>query len=150
VCACQRPVIVMYRECGRLPAGIGGMTSLAIGTDADGGVRRIRGLVVIAYMTVGAGIGCGVIITGVAGIAIDGSVGSCQGIIVSMDRECCRLPSRIGCVAGFAVGWDTYCGMIWICRLSESSFMTGKTDGRRSCPTISMAAQAVCRCVCTR
>lgn len=134
------PVIVMYRECGRLPAGIGSMTRLAIGSDTDGGMGWIRSLVVIIDMAAGTGIWCGIIVACMAGITIDGSVGSRQGIIVTMDRESCRLPSRIRCVAGLTVGRDAYGGMIWICSLIKGSFMAGKTNGRCSNPTVCMAA----------
>lgn len=104
--ACEGPIVVMNRECGRRPARIGGMACFTVGADTDGIMVRICGLVVIRNVATGTGIGCVVIITCMTGITINAGMGACEGIVVVMDWKCSRLPARICGMAGFTIVWN--------------------------------------------
>ena len=104
VSALEYPVIIVDWEGGRCPSGIGGVAVVAIRRNACRDVIRVRRLVIGLLMTGITGIRCGGIIPVMAGIAVvcNGGMRTGKRIVIAMDGECGRGPSRIGGVACLA------------------------------------------------
>jgi len=115
-------------ESSRCPSGIGGVAVVAIRRNAYRDVIWIRRLVIGLLMTSIAGIWCGGIIPVMAGIAVvcNGGMGAGKRIVVAMDGECGRCPSRIGRVACFAGIWNADGDVVRIGRLVIIAFMAAK------------------------
>lgn len=90
---------------------------------------RICCLVVISLVAAEAGGGCIVVVSANMAIAaINGSVGTLQDIIVTMDRESCRLPVRISSMTGTARGRNAQCAVIGIGRLVVISLVAAQAS----------------------
>ena len=107
------------------------MAVVAIRRNACRDVIRVRRLVIGLLMTGITGIRCGGIIPVMAGIAVvcNGGMRTGKRIVIAMDGECGRGPSRIGCVACLAGVRNSKRYMVWVGRLGISRVMTIRTDG---------------------
>ncbi len=150
VCACERinSIVVKRRRrpgCFRVAGG-------AIGRELRRSVIGIRRVGIIGCVTAVAGIGRGVVIAVVASGAIvgDGGVRSVQRIIVVVDRERSRLPTRIRGMAHRTIRREIQCHVVRISCLVEIRGVTGGT--LRGCTDISsgMAFNTISRKVRAR
>ena len=88
-------------------------------------MRRIVRLVIIIEVAANAGIGSTVVVVVVAIIAVAyRCMGTFQNIIIVMIREQCRIPSRIGSVAGGAFSRQIQGCVAGICGLVVVTGMT--------------------------
>jgi len=102
-----------------------GMTDLAGCWILLGRVIWIGSLVVVVHVTSGACIGRVVVIpvVTVAALVGDGCMRTCKNIIVVVNRECGRLPARIGGMAGNTLVGYPYSRMIRIGGLAVISLV---------------------------
>ena len=95
-------------------------------------MRRIRRGIIISLVATIAGIGSAVIIAIVAKITLVGNrcMGTLENPVVIVDRECCRFPARISCMAGFTGRRNAYGIMVRIGCLIVITFMATITGIR--------------------
>ena len=115
------------------------MTTLAIGANADCGMRRIVCTVIIALMAAYTGILYVGIITIMALVTVCRSMCPGQWIIIIVNVKCRWRPARICCMAGRTSSRDTERGMVWVVALVIGSHMTCSTICWCSAPPIGMA-----------
>ena len=93
---------------GRRYPGRFRVTRLTVRRELRTGVVRIGGLPVIILMAAKTGVRRVVVIPVMAGGAIirNGRMFSVKGVVIIVDAERSRIPSRLGSVAGSAIGWQ--------------------------------------------
>jgi hypothetical protein len=140
----EGPVVAMYREGGRSPAGIGGMAVIAISGYPDGDMVRVGSGIVCGLMTRIASIRRSGVIPVVALVAIR-NVGMSPGkrVIVIVDRECRRGPAGSGSMAVFAVVRYSDSYVVGVRSGIVSALMTIKTRIGSSCVISIMALIAI-------
>ena len=105
------------------------MAILASSRELRCGVVRVVGRIILIGMTSITSIGCVIVIPVMASRTIICNYGMCpvQSIVIIVDRECSRLPTRIGCMTHGAVGRYSQIDVIWIATAIVCRGMTART-----------------------
>ena len=103
-------------------------------------------MVVVPFMAAITGIWRIGIVAGMAKVTIVGNIGMCPGqrIIIVMDRESGRRPTRICRVTGFTGNRYSQCCMAGVRRLVIIANVTIRADRGSPCIAIYMAFRAGC------
>ena len=118
----------MDSKCGRRPARIGGVTSLAIRPNPYSSMWWIGRVIVIGEVATDTRIWRILVIPVMTQVAVvDCSMRPGELIIGVMNGECGRRPARIGSMTCLAIGSYPYSCMWWIGRIVVISKVTTDT-----------------------
>lgn len=146
----DRKILPVMVERRRTPCSLC-MALFTVGRELCSSMRRIGGLVVICLVTSVTGIRDVVVIAVMAYRTRQGCMSPGQHIVVVMDRESSRCPTRVGCMTGATGCRNADCSMVRICCGGIRCHMTSRTlIGRRIHIPVGMTAAARCGCMRTR